>query len=203
MRMGLATMIWQRDNMEIVAEVGTVADTIKQVAELKPDLVLLDVQMSDGCGFDACAAIRSQSENTRILVLSAYSDDRVVGSFLESGAEGFLLKGADHESLFRAINQVANGQSVLDAQLTRQIVKRAQNPVQNSVKSRLTELSMQESKVLAWVAEGLTNKEIGVAMNLSEKTVKNYLSNLMQKLGVSRRSQAAAMFVSGQQVETV
>jgi DNA-binding NarL/FixJ family response regulator len=197
-RVGLKTLFEGHPRIQIVGEAGTVAGAIEECARLRPDLVLLDVRLPDGNGFNACEQIQKQSPETRVLILTSYADDQVVLNALDAGADGYLLKEIDSEALIRAIEKVAAGQSVLDPAVTRRVLSRIRPGDATTSTDKLALLSHQEHRVLALVAEGKTNKEIAVQMGLSDKTVKNYLSNLLDKLALSRRSQAAAFYAYAQ-----
>jgi two-component system, NarL family, response regulator DevR len=178
-----------------VGEAGTAAAAVLETVRLKPDVVLMDVRLPDGKGFDACREIRKLVPETRVLFLTSFADEEVVLESLDAGADGYLLKEIDEPALVRGIRDVAAGQSILDPAITRRVLERAKQPPTATPQDKWLLLSPQERRVLALVAEGKTNKEIAAALALSDKTVKNYLSNLLEKLGFSRRSQAAAFFV--------
>src|SRR5436309_14065075 len=154
----------------------------------------MDVRLPDGDGFEACRKIRRSQPEVRVLFLTSFADEEIVLESIDAGGDGYLLKEIDEGNLGRAIRNVAAGQSILDPAVTRRVLERVKNPDTPSI-NKLDSLSPQERRVLALVAEGKTNKEIGVALGLSDKTVKNYFSNIMDKLQVARRSQAAAYFV--------
>src|SRR5437762_2960170 len=197
-RLGLSTLLSRHAGIEVVGEVGTVAAAVEQTARLLPDVVLMDVRLPDGDGFEACRQIRKSQFETRVLFLTSFADEKIVLESIDAGGDGYLLKEIDEENLVRAIRNVAAGQSILDPAVTRRVLERVKNSDTHSETpstNRLGSISPQERRVLALVAEGKTNKEIGVALGLSDKTVKNYLSNIMEKLQVTRRSQAAAYFV--------
>ena len=194
-RLGLRTLLGRHDDIEVVGEAGTVAAAIEETARLQPIVVLMDVRLPDGNGFEACRRIRKAQPDTRVLFLTSFADEEIVLESIDAGGDGYLLKEIDDESLVRAIRSVAAGQSILDPAVTSRVLERVKNPEALAGKDRFEMLSPQERRVLALVAEGKTNKEIGTALGLSDKTVKNYLSNILEKLQVTRRSQAAAFFV--------
>jgi two-component system, NarL family, response regulator DevR len=194
-RLGLLTLLAHYPDMEIVGEAGTVRMAIEETLRLKPDVVLMDVRLSDGNGFDACRQIREQAPDVRVLFLTSFADEQIVLESIDAGADGYLLKEIDETALVRAIRDVASGQSILDPAITRRVLERAKTPSVPSHRDRWNSLSPQERRVVALVAQGKTNKEIGLDLGLSDKTVKNYLSNVLEKLDLSRRSQAAAFFV--------
>ncbi len=192
-RVGLRTVLARCPRIEIVAEARSIAEVIETTARLKPDVILLDVRFPDGNGFDACRQIQSQSPQTRVLILTSYGDDETILGAIEAGADGYLLKEIDADGLIRAIEDVTAGRSILDPLVTGRVFSRIRNR-DGVQKDKLDSLAPQERRVLALVSEGKTNKEIASEMGLSDKTVKNYLSNLLEKLHFSRRSQAAAFF---------
>lgn len=198
-RVGLRTLLSRGESITVVGEASTVAEAIERTRELMPDVVLLDVRLGDGSGFDACREIQKLERDVRVLVLTSFADDNVVVEAISAGADGYLLKEANHEALVDAITKVASGQSVLDPAVTGRVFGKVQSLMQNPAANKLTLLSAQEKRVLALVAEGKTNKEIAAAMGLSDKTIKNYFSNILDKLQMTRRSQAAAYFVQHSQ----
>ena len=197
-RLGLHTLLSRHDGIEVVGEAGTAAAAVEQTSGLKPDVVLMDVRLPDGNGFEACRQIRKAQPDTRVLFLTSFADEEIVLESIDAGGDGYLLKEIDEENLIQAIRNVAAGKSILDPAVTRRVLERVKNAdthLGTPSTNRLGSISPQERRVLALVAEGKTNKEIGLALGLSDKTVKNYLSNIMEKLQVARRSQAAAYFV--------
>ena len=194
-RVGLRTLLNQVESIEVVGTAATVEDALAEAARLVPDVVLLDVRLGDGNGFDVCRELQKTHNDMRVLVLTSYSDDEMIMEAISAGADGYLLKEIDRDGLVRAIEKVASGQSILDPAVTGRLFGRVQNLVNNPKTHKLGLLSAQEKKVLALVADGKTNKEIAAVMGLSDKTVKNYFSNILDKLGLARRSQAAAYFV--------
>jgi two-component system response regulator DevR len=187
-RAGLRALLAGIEGMEIVGEAGTVAEAVSEAARLAPEVILMDLRLPDGTGIDACREILSSAPRTRILFVTSYSDEQAVMSTVLAGAAGYVLKDIDHRTLVAAIRDAAAGRAILDPRIT--------DPVASRV-PKTDALSAQEQRVLALVVEGKTNKEIAAALGLSDKTVKNYLSNAFQKLGVSRRAQAAALFGTG------
>lgn len=196
LRLGLRTLFSEAGGFEVVGEAGTMAEALSKAGALDPDVVLMDVRLPDGSGVEACREIRTQRPQTRVLFLTSYADDDAVLATIVAGAQGFLLKEVGSEELLRAVRAVANGQSILDPAVTQRVLARVQTLSSSSTSTEPKEepLSPQERRVLALVAEGKTNKEIAVALNLSEKTVGNYLGNVFQKLNITRRSQAAVYF---------
>jgi Response regulator containing a CheY-like receiver domain and an HTH DNA-binding domain len=191
-RVGLRTLLNKDPTIHIVGEAATAADALSQAIRLKPDLVLMDVRLPDGTGIEACREIRSHCPRTRVLFLTSYADHDAVIATITAGADGYLLKEIDLEGLLRSIKSVMSGQSILDMSAAQQVHSWLASKSQDA---KLSQLSCQEQKVLALIAEGLTNKEIGSSLGLSYKTIKNYVSNIFDKLEVSRRSQATALFL--------
>lgn len=187
-RAGLRTLLGDIEGIEIVGEAATVAGAVGEAARLVPGVVLMDLRLPDGSGVDACREILSSAPRTRILFLTSHSDEQAVMSTLLAGAAGYVLKDIGHQALVRAIRDAAAGRPIVDDRLTERAIAGVR---------KADMLSAQERRVLALVVDGKTNKEIAAALDLSEKTVKNYLSNSFQKLGVTRRSQAAVLFAGG------
>ncbi len=193
-RLGLITMFSRHRGVQIVGDVGTMATAIEAARRLKPDVVLMDVRLPDGSGIDACRDIRTTCPHTQVLFLTSFDDDDAMLATVLAGAAGFLLKQADEEGVIHAVETVANGQSIVDPSVTHALLQRMRSFSAQATANPSGALSPQEERVMALVVEGKTNKEIGLNLGLSEKTVKNYLSNIFQKMQVSRRSQAAVLF---------
>lgn len=193
-RMGLRALLGADPALQLVGEADTVAGAIGTCQRARPDVVLLDIRLPDGTGFDACRGILARLPEARVLILTSVVDDTLVDEAIRAGAHGYLLKEINPSGLLQAIMDVAAGKSILDPAVTARVIRLVKDG-SSSNQSALAILSPQERKVLALIAEGRTNKEVGVDLGLAEKTVKNYLSNVFEKLHVSRRSQAAALFV--------
>ena len=194
-RVGLQTLLSRQDSMQVIGEVATATDAVTESCRLQPDVVLMDVRLSGDSGVEACRAIRDSCPATRVLFLSSYQDDEAVLAAIVGGASGYLLKDVNAEGLLQAIHAVAQGQSILDPAITQPLLNRMRSQKEMPVESPKTTLSVQQQRVLALVAEGKTNKEIGSSLELSDKTVKNYIRFIFQKLKVTRRAQAAAFFI--------
>jgi two-component system, NarL family, response regulator DevR len=194
-RVGLRTLLSSVSSIEVVGEASSAATALPEVKRVLPDVVLLDVRLGDGSGFDVCREIQNLEHEVRVLVLTSFADDNIIVDAISAGADGYLLKEVNRDALVAAISKVAAGQSVLDPAVTGRVFGRIQSLAQNPSGNKLSLLSAQERRVLALVAEGGTNKEIAAAMGLSDKTIKNYFSNILDKLQMTRRSQAAAYFV--------
>jgi DNA-binding NarL/FixJ family response regulator len=196
-RLGLSSLLTRTDNMEIVAEAGSVQEAVEKAARHRPDVVLMDLRLPDGSGLDACREILAARPETRVLFLTSYSDEEAVVSTVLAGAAGYLLKEIGTKALISAIELVYAGQSILDPKVTTAVMGRMLDLAKAATgakQSNSNDLSPQESRILVLVVEGKTNKEIAQQLGLSDKTVKNYLSNAFQKLHVRRRSHAAAVF---------
>lgn len=192
-------------DLHIVGEAGTVAEAVAVARTTKPDVVLLDIRLPDGDGFEACRAILKALPSTRILMLTSFANDDFVHQAIISGAHGYLMKEVDPERLIDAVVRLQRGESILDTALVHRVldlVRSGRSASASDPKSGLGRLSQQERRVLALVAEGRTNKEIGGLLGLSDNTVKNYLVNVFDKLGVKRRSQAAALWVQSSPPES-
>lgn len=194
-RLGVRALLSSTHDIQVVGEAATAKAAVEETRRLSPTLVLLDIRLPDASGFVACRQIQELPGDVRVLVFTAFADTNMLTEAIQSGADGYLLKEANADGLLDAIRRVAAGQSILDPAVTRMVFGRVRNEATPSDRRRLESLSAQEQRVLALVAEGKTNKEIATAMGLSDKTVKNYLSNLLQKLNMNRRSQAAAFYV--------
>jgi len=193
-RVGLRAVLSQHDHVTVIGESSTAADAVRDAARLKPDVILMDVRLPDGSGVDACREILAAHPHTRVTFLTSYADDDSVLAAVLAGAHGYVLKEIDSAALLRAVHAVAEGHSILDPSVTERALKWLREISAGSAPPGTEPLSPQEERVLALVAEGQTNKEIAAALNLSDKTVKNYLANVFQKLRVTRRAQAAAFF---------
>ncbi|MBU6401925.1 MAG: response regulator transcription factor [Verrucomicrobia bacterium] len=194
-RVGLRTLLQRAENIRLIGEAGTAAEAIRETDRLTPDVLLLDIRLPDGSGFDVCRHAQKKHPDIRVLVLTSYADDEIVHEAIRAGADGYLLKEIDAEALITAIENVAAGKSILDPAVTSRVFSHIRSTVGSGDQDKYDMLSAQERRVIALVAEGKTNKEIGVELNLSDKTVKNYLSNILEKLQFTRRSQAAAFYV--------
>jgi DNA-binding NarL/FixJ family response regulator len=199
-RVGLRTLFGSTETIQVVGEAGTGDAAVKAAVRLKPDVVLMDLRLPDKSGVEACREIRAACADTRVLFLTSYSDDDAVLAAVFGGASGYLLKEIGGKSLIHAVEAVASGHSILDPAVMRRVINSMKSIVEVADKDKDKDkgdiLSPQERRVMALVAEGKTNKEIANALHLSDKTVKNYLSNIFQKLQVSRRAQAAAIFIA-------
>lgn len=179
----------------VAGEAGSVTAGVAEAKRLKPDVVLMDIRLPDGTGLDACREIKQTLPLTRVLILTSVANDELIHQAVLAGAQGYLMKEIDAAGLLRAIADAHAGKSVLTADVTERVLRLLREGPGTGPGANLSALSGQERRVLALVADGLTNKEVGDKLNLSENTVKNYLVSVFEKLQVKRRSQAAAMFV--------
>lgn len=189
-REGLRGLLSRQAGMSVVGEAGTVAESIEAAARAKPDVVIMDVRLPDGSGVEACRAIREARPETRVIMLTSYADDEALFASIIAGASGYLLKQTRGQAVVDAITAVAAGRSLLDPDVTGKVLERLRES--RAEDPAIASLTEQERKVLAGLAEGKTNREIGDVLFLSEKTVKNYVSRILDKLGLSRRAEAAA-----------
>lgn len=195
-RMGLRALLGAESSLSIIGEAHNVASAVEEATRHHPDIVLLDIRLPDGTGFDACRQILQRSPATRVLVLTSVADEDVVDDAIRAGAHGYLLKEVHGRALVQAIHDVAAGKSILDPAITARVLALMRSTAP-ATRNTLAMLSPQEHRVLALIAEGKTNKETAQEMALTEKTVKNYLSNIFDKLHVSRRAEAAAVYAKG------
>jgi DNA-binding NarL/FixJ family response regulator len=188
-RQGVRSVIEAAEGMHVVGEAGTVEQAMQRISAVRPDVAVLDVRLPDGSGVELCRDIRTAHPEVACLMLTSYSDDEALFEAIMAGAAGYVLKQVRGSELLDAIQRVARGEQLLDPALTGRVLERLRNPIVPD--SRLESLTDQERKVLALIADGRTNRQIGEALHLAEKTVKNYVSNLLSKLGMDRRTEAA------------
>ena len=190
-RRGLRDLLESDGDIEIVGESGTAAEATARIPALRPDVAVLDARLPDGSGIDVCRDVRSVDPSIKALILTSYDDDEALFAAILAGAAGYLLKQVGANDLVDAVRRVAGGQSLIDPTLTARVLERLRNgPAEHEELASLTE---QERKILALIAEGLTNRQIGERLFLAEKTVKNYVSSILSKLGLERRTQAAVL----------
>jgi DNA-binding NarL/FixJ family response regulator len=188
-RRGLVALLDTEDDIEVVGEAGTVADAMARVPALRPAVVVLDVRLPDGNGVALCRDLRSVLPEAGYLMLTSFSDDEALFDAILAGAAGYLLKQIRGNDLVDAVRTVASGRSLLDPAVTQRVLERLRNPPAPDAK--LASLTDTERKILDLIGEGLTNRQIAERIYLAEKTVKNYVSSLLSKLGLERRTQAA------------
>ena len=189
-REGLRTLLGRQATMKVVAEAGTMAEAVDAAAKAKPDVIVMDVRLPDGSGVEACRAIREARPETRVVMLTSYADDEALFASIVAGAAGYLLKQTRGQAVVDAIVAVAQGRSLLDPDVTGKVLERLRKGRDED--PLLASLTEQERKVLEQLAEGKSNREIAAVLFLSEKTVKNYVSRILDKLGLTRRAEAAA-----------
>lgn len=188
-RRGLIDLLEATDDITVVGEAGTAADALHRIPAAHPDVAVLDARLPDGSGIDVCRDIRSRHPEVNCLILTSYDDDEALFAAVMAGAAGYLLKQIAGRSLTEAIRDVAAGRSLMDPAVTGRLLERLRHPTQAD--PRLEALTSREREILDLIAEGLSNKEIGLRVFLAEKTVKNYVSTLLSKLNMQRRTQAA------------
>lgn len=188
-RRGLRDLIDAEDDLKVVGEAGTADEALRRVPATRPDVAVLDVRLPDGNGVEVCRELRSQRPDLNCLMLTSFSDDEALFDAIMAGASGYVLKQIRGTDLVDAVRRVGAGESLLDPSLTARVMERLRGgPSDDEGLARLTD---QERRILELLAEGITNREIGERLFLAEKTVKNYVSNLLAKLGMHRRTEAA------------
>jgi two-component system, NarL family, response regulator DevR len=191
-RIGLATLFRTVPHFLVIGEAGSLAEAVAQARQYAPDVVLMDVRLPDGSGIEACRQIRSEGPDARVLMLTSYSDEEAVIASIMAGAAGYLVKDTDAEKLIEGIEAIAHGGSLLDPAVTQTVLSWMQRPSVQVPGDPLSELSEREREILPLIAEGKTNREIALLLSLSEHSVKSYVSNILQKLRLARRAEAAA-----------
>jgi DNA-binding NarL/FixJ family response regulator len=190
-RRGLRDMLEQEADIEVVGESGSAVDAMHRIPALRPDVAVLDGRLPDGSGVDVCREVRSVDPSIKALILTSYEDDEALFAAIMAGAAGYVLKQIRGTDLIDGIRRVAAGQSLLDPAVTARVLERIRSGPKQP--DELRDLTEQERRILLLVAEGLTNREIAGRMFLAEKTVKNYVSSVLAKLGLERRTQAAVL----------
>jgi two-component system, NarL family, response regulator DevR len=188
-RRGVRELLEAHDDLEIVGEAGTAAEGMARIPAIKPDVAVVDMRLPDGNGVEVCREVRSRDASIQCLILTSFADDEALFDSIMAGAAGYLLKQIKGTDLVDAIRRVASGQSLLDPNVTARVLERLRKGPEED--ERLARLTAQERKILDLIAEGMTNRQIGERLFLAEKTVKNYVSNLLSKLGMERRTEAA------------
>ncbi|MBW5253154.1 response regulator transcription factor [Streptomyces poriferorum] len=191
-RRGVHELLSSEDDIEVVGEAGTAADALVRIPATRPDVAVLDVRLPDGSGVEVCREIRSRDESINCLMLTSYADDEALFDAIMAGAAGYVLKAIRGNELLSAVRDVAAGKSLLDPVATARVLERLRDGKKGRDDDKLAALTEQERKILDLIGEGLTNRVIGERLHLAEKTIKNYVSSLLSKLGMERRSQAAA-----------
>ncbi len=191
-RDGIRAMLAEQDDIVVTAEAGSVREAVDEAARTRPDVIVMDVRLSDGSGIEATREIRADRPATKVLMLTSFADDEALFASIMAGASGYVLKQVRSNDLVRAIRSVGAGDSLLDPSMTTAVLDRLRKGKHLMRDERLARLSPQEERILTLIAAGKTNKEIGDELQLAEKTVKNYVSSILSKLEVARRAEAAA-----------
>lgn len=195
-RMGLRTLLEDHGGLDVVGEASTAAEAVERALALKPDLVLMDVRLPDESGIEACRKIRSAEPGIHVLMLTSYSSDEAIFAAIMAGASGYLLKRLDAKQLYKSILAIGQGETLLDPTLSAAVVSRVKEISEGGSTRGVDSLNEREREILKLIAEGLTNKEIAEKVHLSEKTVRNHITTIFMKLGVSHRTQAAIHYLS-------
>lgn len=195
-REGLRSLLTRRKGLEVVGEAGSAATAVEEAKRSVPDVVIMDVRLPDGSGIEACREIRADRPETRVIMLTSYPDEEAVFASIVAGASGYLLKEVRAQALIEGIETVARGASLLDPGVTEKVLERIRKMGMGAADKQLSQLSEKEQRILALIAEGRTNKEIAKIVCLSDKTVKNYVSSILSKLNLTRRSAAAAFLAT-------
>ena len=190
-RRGLRDLLESDGDIEVVGESGSAQEATARLPALRPDVAVLDARLPDGSGIDVCRDVRSVDPSIKALVLTSYDDDEALFAAILAGAAGYLLKQVGGSDLVDAVRRVADGQSLIDPTLTARVLERLRNGPESH--DELAALTEQEHRILVLIAEGLTNRQIGERLFLAEKTIKNYVSSILAKLGLERRTQAAVL----------
>jgi DNA-binding NarL/FixJ family response regulator len=191
-RDGIRAMLETQDDIIVATEAGSVRDAIDEAARTRPDVIVMDVRLTDGSGIEATREIRAARPATKVLMLTSFADDEALFASIMAGASGYVLKQVKSNDLLHAIRAVGAGDSLLDPSVTTAVLDRLRKGKQLMGDEKLARLSPQEERILQQIADGKTNKEIGDDLSLAEKTVKNYVSSILSKLEVARRAEAAA-----------
>ena len=194
-RNGIRAMLDTEDDIYVTTEAGTVREAIDEADRAKPDVVVMDVRLTDGSGIEATREIRAKHPDIRVLMLTSFADDEALFASIMAGASGYVLKQVKGGELVRAIRAVGAGQSLLDPEVTNAVLERLRKGKHLLQDEKLSRLSPQEERILTAIADGKTNRQIGEELDLAEKTVKNYVSSILSKLEVARRAEAAAYLV--------
>jgi len=193
-RRGLQTILERNPEITVVAEAGSVADAVREATRMQPDVIVMDLRLPDGTGVEACRQIRSDLPDTQVLILTSHADEDALFSAVLAGAAGYVLKDLDPSGIQRAIIEVGRGGSLLDPQMATRVLDRLRRgSAQHPADDLFSSLTPQEDRILDMIGDGLTNREIAERLSLSEKTIKNYVSDLYLKLRVTRRSQASSL----------
>jgi DNA-binding NarL/FixJ family response regulator len=191
-RLGLRSLLARHSGFEVVAEASTETEAVEMAEAHRPDVVLMDIRLAGGNGVAACEAIMARLPETKVIMLTSFAEDELLFAAIRAGAAGYVLKQVGSGEVIRAIEAVGRGDAVLDPSLTQRVFQEMRRSIKSDEASYFDELTAGEKQVLLHIAEGKTNREIGAVLYLSEGTVRNYVSNVFSKLGVSNRAEAAA-----------
>jgi two-component system response regulator DevR len=194
-RLGLKALLERQPHFEVVAEASTARDAVEKVEAFSPDVVVMDIRLPGGSGIEACEEIVERFPNSKVIMLTSYAEDEMLFSAIRAGAAGYVLKQIGGDDLVRAIEAVSRGEALLDPAVTQRIFQEVRKAAKEEEASAFSALTQQEKHVLLLVSEGRTNREIAKALFLGEGTVRNYVSSILSKLGVSNRAEAAAYAV--------
>jgi DNA-binding NarL/FixJ family response regulator len=194
-RLGLRALLVRHPNFEVVAEAGTGREAVEKVEEFSPDVVVMDIRLPGTSGIEACEEISDKFPDVKVIMLTSYAEDEMLFSAIRAGAAGYVLKQIGGEDLVKAIEAVGRGEALLDPAVTQRIFQEVRKAAKEEEASAFSSLTQQEKHVLLLVSEGKTNREIAKALFLGEGTVRNYVSSILAKLGVSNRAEAAAYAV--------
>jgi DNA-binding NarL/FixJ family response regulator len=194
-QLGLKSLLDQYPQYEVVAEAKNAKEAVDQVVTYQPDIVLMDIRLPGKSGIDACEEIKSTYPDIKVMMLTSYAEDEMLFSAIKAGASGYILKQIDSEGLVKSLDAVARGEASLDPAVTQRVFQEVRRAVKEEEAASFIDLSQQEKMVLKLVSEGKTNREIAHSMYLGEGTVRNYVSSILSKLGVSNRAEAAAYAV--------
>lgn len=194
-RLGLKALLGHHSQFDVVGEAVNAKESVEQVERLRPDIVLMDIRLPGASGIEACEEITHKFPETRVVMLTSYAEDEMLFSAIRAGASGYVLKQIAGDDLIRALEAVGRGEALLDTAVTQRVFQEVRRAVREEEASAFVNLSQQERHVLLLVSEGKTNREIAKALFLGEGTVRNYVSSILSKLGVSNRAEAAAYAV--------
>ncbi|MCR4513205.1 response regulator transcription factor [Aeromicrobium sp. 50.2.37] len=190
-RRGIRDLLEAQEGLSVIGEAGTAGEALELIPTLLPDVAVLDARLPDGSGIEVCRDVRAAHPEVNVIILTSFDDDEALFSAIMAGAAGYALKQIRGNDLVDAVRRVADGQSLLDPAVTAQVLDRIRNAP--APKDPLAELTAQERRILSLIGQGMTNRQIATEMYLAEKTVKNYVSQLLSKLGLQRRTQAAVL----------
>lgn len=195
-RLGMRTLLSRQSNFEVVAEASTEDEAVEQAIATSPDIILMDIRLAGGSGIEACRRISAELPKTKIIMLTSYAEDELLFGAIRAGAVGYVLKQVGSNDLIRAIEAAVRGEATLDPSITQRILNEVRRSIEKEESQAFADLSDKEMQVLAYIAEGHTNKHIANELFLSEGTVRNYVSSILSKLDVSNRAEAAAYAIT-------